>query len=366
VEIYFLYVSKHDLNIIKREYTNKMKRIFIICDVDENSKVIVRTERYHWLKGLIRLGHDIQIFNYKSALMSESLIRCRTFTGIFAKNKTDEMLAEQVKQYQPDIVLFIALRYLDAQTARKIRTAAPYPKYVARDNDWYPANNKHRIALAKEMDIMIASNAGTWLKDYKDAGVPLCAFLPNPCDPDIQRPYDDPNGKYKTDIIFTGKALHSKNENDLDRYNIMKRLSEMPNARIYGDFGKSKIGGIEAFKAISNAKIGLSINSANDVRLYHSDRFIMYLSCGTFVLAKRVPDTELLFKDGVHLRYFDTTEEFFELADWYLKHDYERKKIAQAGMEHAHKELNCTKIAGHLIDLIEKGTYDAPWKFILK
>jgi len=79
-----------------------------------------------------------------------------------------------------------------------------------------------------------------------------------------------------------------------------------------------------------------------------------------------VPDSELLFKDGVHLKYFDTAEEFFELADWYLKHDHEREKIAKAGMERAHSEFNCERIAKLTLDLIETGTYDAPWAEILK
>ncbi len=39
--------------------------------------------------------------------------------------------------------------------------------------------------------------------------------------------------------------------------------------------------------------------------------------------------------------------------------------FTQSGMEHAHKEFNCTRIAKLLIDLIEKGYYDAAWKVIL-
>ena len=97
------------------------------------------------------------------------------------------------------------------------------------------------------------------------------------------------------------------------------------------------------------------------IRLYHSDRLTHYLSCGTFVLAKRVPDTELLFKDGEHAKYFDTADEFFELANWYLSHETERKKIADAGMQHVHEQFNSVKIAKYILELIEKGSYNAPW-----
>lgn len=112
-------------------------------------------------------------------------------------------------------------------------------------------------------------------------------------------------------------------------------------------------------------KMALSINIANDVRLYHSDRLINYLACGTFVLAKRVPDSDLLFKDSAHVKYFDTADEFSELANWYLDHDDEREKIAAAGMKRAHSEFNCERIAKYMLDLIETGTYNAPWTDVL-
>lgn len=135
----------------------------------------------------------------------------------------------------------------------------------------------------------------------------------------------------------------------------------MPQCRVYGAFGISRVEGLDYFHALSGAKIGLSINITNDVQLYHSDRLINYLSCGLFVLAKRVPDSQLLFEDGLHLRYFDSNDEFFELAHWYLKHDDEREKIAQAGMKHAHQEYNCTVMARHFIEFVEKGKCSAPW-----
>ena len=139
----------------------------------------------------------------------------------------------------------------------------------------------------------------------------------------------------------------------------------MPNARIYGAFGIPRVEGIDYFYAVSGAKIGLSINIVNDIRMYHSDRLINYISCGTFTLAKRVPDTDLLLEDGLHVKYFDSADEFFELADWYLRHEQEREKIAIAGMEKAHADFNCEKIAQYMLDLIETGTYNAAWAEIL-
>ena len=107
----------------------------------------------------------------------------------------------------------------------------------------------------------------------------------------------------------------------------------MSNTRLYGCFGKPKTKGLESFYAISGAKIGLSINIVNDVKFYHSDRFMNNPACGAFNLAKRAPGYELLFEDGKEVKYFDNADEFFELADYYLRNDKEREAIAQAGMK---------------------------------
>jgi spore maturation protein CgeB len=344
-----------------------IKRIFVIADLKEHSPVSIRVERRRWIKGLIRLGHDVQYFSYRDITKELSTFKSKFFYKYAAKRYTNPAMLKQIRCYHPDIIFALSMEDYGPETVLAMRQAAPKAVFIGRDCDWFPdKNKKERLAIARKMDIVIATNAGEWLKTYKKAGVPVCAFIPCPCDPDIQHPYEVEDN-LKTDIIFTGTEEHGKLRNlaEPDRYAIVKRLSRMPNARIYGGLGREKIDGIDVFRAISGAKIALSINSVNSARMYHSDRLVNCLSCGTFTLAKRVPDTDLLFKNKIHLRYFDTADEFFEMADWYLKHPQEREKIAQAGMEHAHKEFNCTKIAGYMMDLIEKGSYDAPWKHIL-
>jgi len=118
---------------------------------------------------------------------------------------------------------------------------------------------------------------------------------------------------------------------------------------------------MDCLYAISGARIGVSVNAYGPIKFCHSDRLIRYLACGTCVLAKRFEGADLLFRDGEHIKYFDNIDEFFELANWYLNHEEERKKIANAGMERAHKEFNCMKIAQYIVDLVETGSYNAPW-----
>jgi len=340
------------------------KRIFLIADFKDEKPQSIRIERRHWAKGFVRLGHDVQRFSYRNIMLQFSPIKSQIFARRFFKKQVDSALAEQVKHYYPDIVMILGMKNLDRRTVDTLRIVAPKAIFIGRDTAAWPENDTERIAIAKKMDIVIATNAGEWLRFYKDAGVPRCAFIPCPCDPDIQHPCEvgEQDG---ADIIFAGKAREPEGENDPDRYSILQKLSTMPNARLYGCFGNPRIEGIDYFQALSNAKIALSINAVNNVRLYHSDRLVECLACGAFVLAKRVPDSDLLFKDGTHLKYFNTPEEFFSLADCYLRNEQERKKIARAGMERAHSEFNCVKIAKHVLDLVEKGTYESCWAYMI-
>lgn len=339
---------------------HKPKRIFIVADVDTKSIKMFLNQVPKLAKGLIRLGHDARIFSYCDALRQLSPFRSKTITRRIYKSKADFSLANQIKDYRPDIIYISFARVLDAGTIEMMRQAAPNAVFIGSDGDPWPLLQKNRIETAKKLDILTATNDGQFLQDYKDAGVPLCVFMPNMCDPDIDHRYDV-GPEWMTNILWTGKAKHHAGASESFREKLVTELAKRNDCTLYGCFGRPKIGGIDYLYAISGARIGVNVNAYEFVRLCHSDRLTHYVACGTFVMAKRFEDCNLLFKDGHHLRYFDTIDEFFDLADWYLNHEQERKKIADAGMQHIHTEFNSTKIAGYILELIEKGNYRAPW-----
>jgi spore maturation protein CgeB len=338
------------------------KKIFVISDLRLDAVQMFKNNPIKLAKGFIRLGHDVRQFSYFETALGLSPVRNRTFARLFAKDKTDEQLVQAVKNYKPDIIFITFIRVFDAETVERLRRAAPNPVFIGFDVDLWPDLHPGRIEIAKKLDIMMATNDGDSLEAYRNAGVPKCVFMPNTCDPDIDRRYEVED-KWKTDILWTGSVRHDPGRypgEDI-RQEIISRVVKMPNCSVYGCCGKPKIGGMSYLYAISGAKIGLSINADNNVRLYHSNRLTHYLACGAFVLAKRVPDSDLLFKDCVHLRYFDTVDEFFDMADFYLKHENERRKIADAGMTWMHEQFNCVKMAQRIMDVIEKSSYSAPW-----
>jgi glycosyltransferase involved in cell wall biosynthesis len=340
----------------------KAKRIFFVTDIKDFANNHLHYAHRKLIKGLIRLGHDAQVFSYRRAFLQAGPIMSRKFARRLCKSYVaDKLLVKQIKNYNPDIVHVHFANYLDAKTVMLMRDAAPNAFFIGRDGDLWPELHRNRIRAAGELDLVVTAYEGEGLQPYKDAGI-RCMFIPNYCDPDIDHRYEVAQ-KWKTDILFTGQTRykHKRYPTEDLRYQLLSRLAGMRNCTIYGCLGRPRVEGMDYLYAISGARIGLSVNAANDVRLCHSNRFIHYLAGGTFVLTKRVPDSDLLFKDCVHLRYFDTVEEFFDLANWYLNHEDERIKIANAGMQRAHTEFNCEKMAKYMLELIETGTYDAPW-----
>lgn len=345
----------------------KTKRIFVVADFKCEVPRAIFLDEKRFVKGLIRNGCDVQTFSYRNVMSQFNPFsgkHFRRFFPGFVRRMADEMLCKQIKYYYPDIILFLSMKYMTLDTIALVRQVAPNTYIVGRDGDPYPEAKPDRIAMGALMDMMIMPSAGNFLQAYRDAGDVRCAFIPFTSDPELHMKYPQED-QWKTDLSFLGAAKHSKIDHDPDRYEIAKRLSEMPNAKVFACFGRPKTQGLDCFKVISSAKIGISLNVANDVYLYHSDRFINIPACGAFELAKRVPGYELMFEDGKHLRYFDSVEECFELANWYLKHEDEREKIAKVGMRHAHEEFNCTKIAGCFLDIVENGSCSAPWNVIL-
>ncbi|MBW8034348.1 MAG: glycosyltransferase [Planctomycetes bacterium] len=339
----------------------RCKRIFIVEDTKQFTDKFLFNGIRKQVKGFVRLGHDVHRFDYGGAFWKVAPVKSKVLSRKWVKYLVDELMVKQLKYYQPDIVFISFANFIDVETIALIREAVPDAFLYGFDGDAWPDLRKERIEMGSKLDLMLATNDGEWLDMYRQAGV-HSVFMPNLCDPDYEYRYDV-SDEWKTDILFTGKTRQDSKKYPIEpsRYEIIRRVSEMKNSTFYGCLDCPRIGGIDYQYAISGAKIALSINAINDVKFYHSDRLTHYLACGTFVLAKRVPGSDLLFADGVHLKYFDTAEEFFELAGWYLKHEDERLKIANSGMERVHAEFSGEKIAKYTLDVIANGKYSAPW-----
>ncbi len=339
---------------------NRPRRILVVYGMSYNP-VWMFSQAHSLIKGFIRLGHDVLSFDYDGALRQLSMFKSKTLSKRLYKSRADHLLATQIDAYQPDIVLVKFAKALDAQSITCMRNAARKAVYIGVDNDPWPKLQRNRIETAQQLDILVSKNDGQWLQDYRDAGVPLCKFMPDCCDPDVERRYKV-GDQWATDILWIGKLNHRANSGYRFRAELVGTLAKQSNCTVYGCCGRPTIGGMASLYAISGARIGVSVNAySSQTRLSHSNRLTRFLACGVFVLQKRFAGAELLFQGDKHLKYFDETDECLESASWYLDHEVERRAIADAGMERAHKEFNNIRIAQYILDIIETGSYDAPW-----
>ena len=342
--------------------TKRSRRILLISH-QTNLKPKLQADPVPKLaKGFIRLGHDARQISYSSVMAQLSPFKNRALSHRFYKNKTDQALCKYAKVYKPDLVFVGFAKGIDQDTVRALRAVAPGAVFFGWDGDPWPSNIPGRIDAGCELDMLFATNNGSFLDEYRRRGAKKCLFMPNLIDPDIDRRYEV-DKQWHSDILWTGKAQHQPglDAGEVSRQIVLDKIVKRSDAKIYGCHGYPKIDGLDYFYAISGARIGISINAINSIPLYHSDRFTHYSAAGTFVLAKRVPDTERLMQDKKHLCYFDSVDECMELADWYLAHESERKKIAEAGMDYCRANYNVEKIAGYILEAIETGQYEAPW-----
>jgi len=319
------------------------------------------TNRHRKLaKGFIRNGHDVVEFSYLDLLAQLSPVNFRGLAARLAKEKADRALVSLASQYSPDMVVLFNLKRLDERTVLRLKETAPGALYVAMHGDMHHGCDADVLRIARLCDWFMPTSAGAALRWYKEAGVARCAFVPNVADGDLEYPQPAPP-QWRSDVLFTGKLWHDLEGQDPHREELIRHLAAGGKLTVWGCLGRPDVSGLDYVNAICGARIALSVNAFNDVRLYHSDRLTHYLSHGTFVLAKGVPDSELMFEDGRHLCYFNTTEQCDELIDRFLADDAARRRIAAAGMERVHEAFGCRSIARHVVDIATTGRCGQEW-----
>lgn len=151
-------------------------------------------------------------------------------------------------------------------------------------------------------------------------------WLPHAFEPLAYNDPSDPTGKIpynfitkKHDICFVG---HVSSQNRVDALERMFR--EFPNFF----YGRALFN--EAAKKYAESKVVFNIAMKDDVNM----RCFEVMGSKSFLLTDRVQGIDDLMTDGKHCVMYNNMDEAVEKARYYIEHDEEREKIAQAGYEH--------------------------------
>jgi len=141
-------------------------------------------------------------------------------------------------------------------------------------------------------------------------------------------------------IVFMGSHYGDIFPLSQERLAMVKTLKKVYKGEfaVYGNgwpFETWKLTHAQEAATYRGCKIAIGISQL-ELRRYTSDRLFRAMGCGPLYLARWRPGIELDFERGVHLDWWRTLDELEEKINYYLAHDTERQKIAQAGMELVH------------------------------
>lgn len=178
-------------------------------------------------------------------------------------------------------------------------------------DDSYP----YRLSVAKKSDFVFVAQKAA-VEKMKDDGIENPIWLPHAFEP--QAYFKTEMAEKKFDVCFIGHVNNQKRTDHLDRL-----FREFPNF----DYGQALFE--ETGKRFCNSKIVFNVAMTDDLNM----RCFEIMGTGSFLLTNWIPTIEELFEDGKHLVLYRSEDEMIEKTKYYLAHDEERERIAQAGYE---------------------------------
>lgn len=191
--------------------------------------------------------------------------------------------------------------------------------YWASDTHIHDASYGYRLSMAKKADYVFCAQKRA-VAEFKRDGIENPIWLPHAVEPLAYPRFDLASKKY--DVCFVGHVNSGNRVDALD-----KLFSEIPNF-YYGQ----QLFEVAARK-YAESKICFNISMTDDLNM----RTFEVMATGSFLLTSWIPTIEDLFEDGKHLVLYRSNEEMIDKAKYYLAHDEEREKIAQAGHEEVMK-----------------------------
>lgn len=221
----------------------------------------------------------------------------------------------------------------------------PYKMIEIPKPNLYWASDTHlgfnyRFETAKKFDKVFCAQKQAAI-DFKERGVDA-EWLPHAFEPfsyqDISTgvPIPFSFASKEHDVCFVG---HINSDNRVDFLD--KMFKQFPNFF----FGQRRFQ--DAARIYAKSKICLNIAMKEDLNM----RCFEVMGSGGFLLTDYVPYIEELFEDGKHLVLYRSIEEAIDKAKYYLSHDEEREKIAQAGLEEVTRAHTIDHRVGRMLEV---------------
>lgn len=218
----------------------------------------------------------------------------------------------------------------------------PYKPVVPPSPNVYVCSDAHlgydyRLDLARKFDWVFCNQLRACEEFIKEGLSPeRCIWLPHAVEP-IAYPQKDMIKKY--DVSFIGNVGSWNRVDFLDRM-----FKEFPNF-IYG-----KKLFEEAAEAFCSSKIVLNISIKDDINM----RVFEALATKSLLLTNELPTLPYLFKDGEHFVTYKDNDDAVKKARYYLEHEDEAAKIAEAGYKEVMAKHTYTHRLKSVLEILKK------------
>ena len=264
-----------------------------------------------------------------------------------------DILAAQIRYYKPDVLLNQAM---DTLSSRLLQEMKPHVGLLMGQHAASPLPNGEDFSC---YDLVISSFPPT-VEHFRRQGTPAelhrLGFAPEclSCMDGGERPFD---------ITFIGSfyPIHSS------RVALLEALcSRLPQVKVWAQ-GVDHLApgssirncyqglawGREIYKIFSRSKITLNHHGdilpyANNLRLYEAT------GMGALLITDWKENLHEMFEPGQEVVAYHSPEECAELVQYYLRHDAERKAIADAGQQRTLQEHTYAHRVRELVENVRK------------
>lgn len=304
-----------------------------------------------WNKALNDIGMKSKIFDTHSLTLPGILGRVeRRILWGPGVSRIKRNFGALIKSERPDVTLLYQGHYFDRETLEDVRPLTFVAGY--HNDDPFGARKtmlRYRLllrALSSYHGFHVYRSCN--VQEALAHGAPKVKVLMPYYIPWLDYPRK-PDGKnpdrYMSDVMFAGHV-----ENDSRVECLSRAIRGGIRVRIYGEshFWKpalptdiykrvypiTKVVGEDYRKALSGSKIAACFLSKWN-RDQYTRRVFEIPACKVFLLSERTAEMQSLYEEGKEAEYFDTPDEFLDKAQYYLKNDTARQRIAEAGYRRA-------------------------------
>ena len=258
-------------------------------------------------------------------------------------NEVNKQIFERINAFNYDIVWIDKGIIVYPETLKEIKKKSPKTKIVSYspDNMALRHNQSQQYVECIPLYDYIVTNKSYIIEDMKRLGAKHVNFVNNSYSEDFHKPYElseEERNELGGDVGFIGaweedrcKSIlylvdHGVKVKVFGDVKWNKYANYSPNLTIMGRLLKNE----DYCKSLHAFRISLCFLRKMNFDT-QTTRSVEIPACGGFMMAERTDEHLNLFAENKEAVYFSTNEELLEKCLFYLKHEEERRKVAEAG-----------------------------------